>query len=95
MILLFLQLLTSSSHAGDDMKDEDIWDLGGEPNTDCEDMDQEDLDGEDMDGEDWDGEDRDQEMDGDRENIGSNKGGSIDDDGFVDFCDELYGNEDY
>ena len=53
MILLFLQLLTSSSHAGDDMKDEDIWDLGGEPNTDCEDMDQEDLDGEDMDGEDW------------------------------------------
>ena len=41
-------------------------------------MDEEDLD-EDMNGEDWDGEDRDQEMDGDGENIGSNKGGSIDD----------------
>ena len=34
---------------------------------------------EDMNGEDWDGEDRDQEMDGDGENIGSNKGGSIND----------------
>ena len=41
-------------------------------------MDEEDLD-EDMNGEDWDGEDRDQEMDGDGENIGSNKGGSIND----------------
>ena len=41
-------------------------------------MDEEDLD-EDMNGEDWDGEDRDQEMDGDVENIGSNKGGSIND----------------
>ena len=36
-----------------------------------------DMDEEDLDGEDWDGEDRDQEMDGDGENIGSNKGGSI------------------
>ena len=43
------------------------------------DMDEEDLDGEDWDGEDRDEEDRDQEMDGDGENIGSNKGGSIND----------------
>ena len=50
----------------------------------------EDLDGEDMDGEDWDGEDRDQEMDGDGENIGSNKGGLISDE-FNDFLIEQYG----
>ena len=52
----------------------------------------EDLDGEDMDGEDWDGEDRDQEMDGDGANIGSNKGGSIDDE-YHDFYNEIYGKD--
>ena len=85
MVLLFFQLPTSSSHTGDDMEEED----------DMEDGDLEDLDGEglnepDMDEEDLDGEDIDQEMDGDGENISSNKGGSIDDE-FHDFCNEIYG----
>ena len=56
------------------------------------DMDEEDLDGEDWDGEDRDEEDRDQEMDGDGENIGSNKGGSIDDE-YHDFYNEIYGKD--
>ena len=66
----------------DDMEHKDLEDLDGEG------LNEPDMDEEDFDGEDQDGEDIDQEMDGDGENISSNKGGSIDDE-FHDFCNEI------
>ena len=90
MILLFLQLPTSSSHARDDMEEKDDMEHKDLEDLDGEGLNEPDMDEEDLDREDQDGEDIDQEMDGDGENISSNKGGSIDDE-FHDFCNEIYG----
>jgi hypothetical protein len=51
----FLQLPTSSSHAGDDMEDEDYMEEEDLEDLDGEDLNENDSDCEDMDGEDMDG----------------------------------------